>query len=190
MSYWHGLIYRPDCHLCPLQNEKKVFPDGNIPAKLVIVGEEPGHLEVERGRGFIGQSGQLLWQLARYAGLPERDMGAIFVTNASLCKAPSDLMLSTGAMLKKGKIKSLAVQACRRRLLWEIMYVTQSNPGAVVVPLGNWAYWALTGAPDPRITQYRGSVQWFDLRHVFYHTGAPSDALIARASAEGRYSKR
>jgi uracil-DNA glycosylase len=95
-------------------------------------------------------------------------------------------MLSTGAMLKKGKIKSLAVQACRRRLLWEIMYVTQNNPGAVVMPLGNFALWAVTGTPDPRITQYRGSVQYFDLRHVFYHTGAPSDALIARLSREPR----
>jgi len=163
-TYHHGLIYEPDCHLCPLRKLKKVPPDGPIPAKIVFVGEEPGRNEVEEGRALIGPSGRLLWAMCEKAGLPSREE-AIFVTNALLCKA-QPIQLQTGGRLGLDQVKEMAARACRRRLLWEIWHVTQGNPKAVIVPIGKWALWSTTGFPKPKILRYRGSVNEIDFEQV------------------------
>lgn len=183
MTYYHGHIYRPDCHICPLRYEPKVPPDGPIPARLVLVGEEPGDNEIQQGRAFVGLSGKLLWFLAQGMGLPPREE-AIWTTNAALCQAKK-IRLTTGAWLSKGQVKALAAYACRKRLLAEIDYVTQGNPRAVVVPLGNWALWATTGHPNPKIYAYRGSIQHVDFAAALRRSLMPSDAMIARASDGG-----
>jgi uracil-DNA glycosylase family 4 len=147
--YYHGLLAQPDCESCPLRYDVKVFPDGPVPARIAFIGEEPGQTEIAEGRGFVGQSGQLLWHLARDVGLERDD---IWVSNAALCAARK-VKLNTGANLPQLVVKAMAAKACRRRLLAELVTV---DP-IVVVPLGNWALWATSDIPNARIYAYRGS---------------------------------
>lgn len=162
--YHHGLLYQPDCHLCPLRKMTKVPPDGPIPAKIVFIAEEPGHTEIDQGRALIGPSGKLLWKLCENAGLPPREE-AIWVTNAALCKA-QPIQLTTGARIPIETVKQMSVRACRRRLLWEIWHVTEGNPHAVLVPIGKWALWSVSAFPKPKILKYRGSVNQIDFSEV------------------------
>lgn len=147
--YYHGLIAQPDCTSCPLIHDTKVYPDGPVPARLAFVGEEPGDQELSEGRGFVGPSGQLLWMLAERAGIKRED---VWVSNAALCQARK-IVLSNSAVIPKPVVKQMAAKACRSRLLKEICYV--GSP--VVVPLGNWAGWALSDIQKFKIYAYRGS---------------------------------
>ena len=178
MTYTSGLLYQPDCHLCPLQHDKKVYPDGPIPALQVIVGEEPGHTELEEGRGFIGPSGQLLWHLGRPGGLIRDET---WVSYAALCKARA-VRLATGAILPKMTVKALAVHACRKRLLWELMVVTQRNPRAVIIPVGNYALRALTHRKGAKVYAYRGSILNVDLERLWRETWALQGLELSRTT--------
>lgn len=153
--YFHGLLAQPDCERCPLRYDVKVMPDGPVPAPIAFVGEEPGNTELVEGRGFVGPSGQILWMLAQSAGFTRED---VWVSNAALCVA-RPVKLPSGAILSKMKVKAMAAQACRQRLLGELITV---DP-VVVVPLGNWALWALADIPNARIYSYRGSRIEMDL---------------------------
>jgi len=163
MAYYHGLLYQPSCGACPLQRDKKVLPDGPIPAKLVFVGEGPGTAEVFEGRGFVGASGGLLWQLCQAYGFG-RDQ--VFVTNSQLCKK-RDVKLSSGATLREAQVAMMAAQCCRKRLVYELMVVTQCDPGAVIVPLGNIALQMLTKRRNARVFAYRGTIQRIDLQALW-----------------------
>lgn len=154
--YYHGLLFQPDCQSCPLRYDRKVYPDGPIPARLAFVGEEPGDMELCEGRGFIGPSGQLLWHLAKQVGIDRDD---VWVSNAALCKARK-VVLDNGAVIPQQTVKAMAAKACRTRLLYEMVYV-----GApVIVPLGNWAGWALSDIPKFKIYGYRGSRLDIDIK--------------------------
>ena len=148
-QYYHGLLYQPDCVNCPLRYDTKVYPDGPIPARIAFVGEEPGFLERSQGFGFVGPSGQALWQLSMQAGIT-RDQ--VWVTNAALCSART-VTLSNGAVIPKMQVKAIAAMRCRARLVAELRHV---NP-QVIVPLGNWALWALSDIAKAKIYAYRGS---------------------------------
>ena len=151
IPYYHGLLYQPDCENCFLRYDTKVLPDGPIPARIAFVGEEPGSQEKSEGRGFVGPSGQALWHLAKMAGINRED---VWVTNAALCQARNVKLTTTESSFKhKSIVKAVAAKCCRARLVAELRHV---NP-AVVVPLGNWALWALSDIPKAKIYAYRGS---------------------------------
>lgn len=154
--YHHGLISEPNCDECPLKYDITVYPDGPIPARVAFVGEEPGATERVQGRGFVGQSGQLLWAMAEQVGLSRQD---VWVSNAALCSARK-VKLATGAIIDHKTVKALAARACRSRLLHELIAV---DP-VVIMPLGNWALWSLTDIPKAKIYGYRGSRLDIDLK--------------------------
>ena len=158
-TYWQGLLLQPDCHACPLRGSTMVLPNGPIPTKLCFVGEGPGRSEVAQGQGFVGDSGKVLWKLAAAYGAHRDD---IWVTNAALC-APRDVTLTTGAVLPLKQVKDLSVNACRRRLIYELLYVTGGDPTAVIVPIGNLALRALCDRKNATIYKYRGAVMEVDL---------------------------
>jgi uracil-DNA glycosylase family 4 len=162
--YHKGLIYEADCAHCPLRGKVVVPPDGIIPAKLVLVGEEPGEQEVTAGRTFVGPTGNLLWRLCEARGLPPREQLG-WVTNARLCRS-SKIKLSTGAILQLDQVREMAGRACRKRLLWEINYVTQGNPKAVILALGKTAAQAVLGMPNAKIFDLRGSLNQLDLEQT------------------------
>jgi DNA polymerase len=154
-SYYHGLLVQPDCSRCPLRHKKKVFPDGNLQAKLAVVGEAPGFNEERQGRGFIGASGQLLWQLLEQAGIRRED---VWVSNAALCM-DERVKLESGAVISRDEVRRLANYYCRTRLLQELQII---NPRATLA-VGNWALRSLSGVEEGKILNYRGSIITTDL---------------------------
>ena len=57
---------------------KLVFGTGNTEAKILCIGEGPGHNEDLQGIPFVGQAGKLLDKLFPLAGLTRRE---VFITN-------------------------------------------------------------------------------------------------------------
>lgn len=165
-QYFQGLIYPPDCAQCPLCHDKRVYPCGPIPARMCIVGEGPGRQESEEGVGFVGKSGFVLWKLAEAYGFGRDD---VWLSNAALCR-PRDVKLTTGMVLKEMQVKDLSVKACRRRLIYELLYVTQGDPTAVIVPVGTLALRSIgltTGRKNMGVMNYRGSVLEIDLHKAW-----------------------
>lgn len=126
------------------------MPDGPVPAKIAVVGEAPGKTEEREGRGFIGASGQLLWQLFAQVGVQRED---VWITNAALCM-DERVKLSSGAVVSREESKRLANFYCRPRLLSELQLVR----ARVVIPVGNWALRTLSGVEEAKIFSYRGSI--------------------------------
>ncbi len=69
------------CRNCPLwQHATQAVPgEGPLPARLMLVGEQPGDQEDLVGRPFVGPAGQLLDRALAAAGI---DRGEVYVTNA------------------------------------------------------------------------------------------------------------
>lgn len=69
------------CRDCPLWEPatQTVFGEGAAPARLMLVGEQPGDQEDVRGRPFVGPAGKLLDRALDELGL---DRDALYVTNA------------------------------------------------------------------------------------------------------------
>lgn len=162
-EYYQGLMLQPDCHLCPLQHDKKVLPDGPVPAKICYVGEGPGYNEVIEGRGFVGASGGVLWTLTEAMGFSRSE---VWVTNAALCR-PRIVKLATGASIPQKQVIELSAKACRKRLIYELLCVTQNDPNAVVVPLGKVALQSLSQRKNAGIYAYRGSLMPIDLQQLW-----------------------
>ena len=64
-----------------------VFGAGNANAKLVFVGEAPGHDEDLQGLPFVGPAGQLLTKIIESIGL-KRD--EVFICNVLKCRPPNN----------------------------------------------------------------------------------------------------
>lgn len=69
------------CRACPIGHSatQVVFGEGRTPARLMVVGEQPGDYEDLQGRPFVGPSGQLFERALAQLGW-SRD--ALYVTNA------------------------------------------------------------------------------------------------------------
>ncbi|MFG1920713.1 UdgX family uracil-DNA binding protein [Cryptosporangium sp. NPDC048952] len=69
------------CTACELHGPatQTVFGSGNPTAKVLLVGEQPGDVEDQRGVPFVGPAGKLLQRAVGEAGFGQ---GAVYVTNA------------------------------------------------------------------------------------------------------------
>ncbi len=69
------------CRRCELGEKatQGVAGEGSSAARLMLVGEQPGHEEDLRGRPFVGPAGQLLRSLLAEAGIAE---SRVYITNA------------------------------------------------------------------------------------------------------------
>jgi DNA polymerase len=77
------------CQRCKLHKGRKhiVFGAGNPRAKLVFVGEGPGHEEDIQGEPFVGKAGQLLTKILRAIGLTRED---VYICNIIKCRPPGN----------------------------------------------------------------------------------------------------
>ncbi len=68
------------CHACDLWERatQTVFGQGPVPARLMLVGEQPGDQEDKLGVPFVGPAGRVLGEALERAGI---DREATFVTN-------------------------------------------------------------------------------------------------------------
>ena len=82
----------PQCGLCALLNEgcrtKKMPVAGDGRRGIMVVGEAPGQAEDERGRPFVGKTGQVLRRVLAGHGIDlDRDCWS---TNALICHPPGN----------------------------------------------------------------------------------------------------
>src|SRR5437667_10105564 len=69
-----------ECKACDLwkRGTQTVFGEGRTNAKVMFVGEQPGHEEDLAGRPFVGPAGRLLDRALAEAGI---DRSTVYVTN-------------------------------------------------------------------------------------------------------------
>ena len=77
------------CEDCPLSRGRlKTVPgEGPESAKIMLIGEAPGHNENQQGRPFIGPAGKLLDDLLASIDLARAD---VFITNVVKCRPPAN----------------------------------------------------------------------------------------------------
>lgn len=136
------------CRGCGLYEDatQTVFGRGDANARVVMVGEQPGDVEDQRGLPFVGPAGHLLRRAVDDAGL---DPGHLYITNA----VKHFRHTRTGKRRLHQTPDRSHIVACRP---WLVAEFAQLRPKAVVV-LGATAAKALLG-PDFRITRSRGQV--------------------------------
>jgi uracil-DNA glycosylase len=133
------------CHLWEGATQT-VFSRGGPDARVVLVGEQPGDVEDQRGEPFVGPAGVLLRRALGDAGIDPADT---YTTNA----------VKHFKFRRMGKRRihqtpdRIEITACRPWLLAEF---AQLNP-RVVVALGATAGQALLG-PSFRVTRQRGEL--------------------------------
>ena len=137
-----------DCRRCDLYRNatQTVFGEGAATATLMLVGEQPGDAEDERGRPFVGPAGQLLRNVLTEVGIEE---GRIYVTNA----VKHFKWRPQGTRRIHDKPNWSEIRACDHWLSLELALVRPR----LVVCLGATATQALLGR-SARVTALRGKV--------------------------------
>jgi uracil-DNA glycosylase len=187
-TYGSPETHGAECSRCPLQGSKVVPPEGNPKAaRIAIVGESPGFVEVKTARPFSGPSGKGLDEILMAVRLKRSE---VFITNVALCRPETPglegkikfdvptylawLRLENKRRMKSFREAKKAGQApplpdllsnpfecCRVRLAVELEMLEQAavargQPnGAIVIPLGNEALFAIAGRR--KIMRWRGS---------------------------------
>ena len=130
--------------------EIRVPPIGPTNAKIVIVGESPDKREMLKGAPFVGPSGEELNKLLSAVGLRRED---VYITHIVKYQPPSD---RKDEFFFKDSIPTREYMDGIVELVGELTTL-RSNKGAnVVVPMGNYALWALT--QQWGIHKWRGSI--------------------------------
>jgi uracil-DNA glycosylase family protein len=138
------------CHACELAGPatQTVFSKGSAAARIALVGEQPGDVEDQQGRPFVGPAGQLLTKAIGDAGLEPTDC---YVTNAVKHFRFTQDAPGRRRIHQTPELRHLA--ACRPWLSAELAIVDPE----VVVLLGATAGKALLG-PDFRVLRQRGQL--------------------------------
>ncbi len=162
----------PGCRGCDLYEHatQVVFGEGPPDAKVVMVGEQPGDEEDQKGRPFVGPSGRLLSKAMHEAGL---DREKIYVTNA----VKHFKFIERGKRRIHAKPSGIEISACKP---WLEAELTAIEP-ELVVCLGATAAQSLMG-PSFRITKERG--------HFFPHPWAKQLVATVHPSAVLRVPER
>jgi len=136
----------PTCKGCDLYQHatQVVFGEGPPDSKVVMVGEQPGDEEDQKGHPFIGPSGRLLSKAMHEAGL---DREKIYVTNA----VKHFKFIERGKRRIHAKPTGIEVSACKPWLEAELASIGPE----LVVCLGATAAQSLMGR-EFRITSERG----------------------------------
>jgi DNA polymerase len=136
------------CEACPLYRRatQTVFGLGMAPARLMLVGEQPGDQEDRQGKPFVGPAGRLLDEALQAAGI---DRGDTYVTNA----VKHFKWEPKGKWRLHKKPNSREIAACQPWLEAELAVVKP----AVLVLLGATAAQALLGK-DFLVTRRRGQL--------------------------------
>lgn len=136
----------PDCRGCELWEPatQVVFSAGSAQAAVVLVGEQPGDIEDQRGIPFVGPAGRLLQKAVDEAGLSRED---VYVTNA----VKHFRFVQRGKRRIHATPEAAHIAACKPWLAAELQAVSPQ----VVVCLGATAVRSLLGS-GPRVLRDRG----------------------------------
>jgi DNA polymerase len=137
-----------DCTRCKLAPHRThlVFGVGNPRARLVFVGEAPGHDEDAQGEPFVGRAGQLLTEIiTRGMKLRRED---VYIANVIKCRPPGNRNPEPDE-----------VASCEPFLIRQLELIGPQ----VIVALGKFAAQTLLRSKTP-ITQLRG--RWYDYHGI------------------------
>ncbi|DAB36542.1 MULTISPECIES: uracil-DNA glycosylase [Sulfurospirillum] len=131
------------CHLCALSKSRKnvVFGAGNLRAKVMFIGDNPGANEDETGLLYAGKSGELLAKMIENVLLVPKE--EVYVTTILKCKTPQNRVPTPEE-----------VACCKPYVMQQI----QTIKPQIIVALGSTAFHHLTGEYDTPIDRVRGSV--------------------------------
>ena len=145
----------PACSRCPLRYEGIcVKSEGNVNAKLAVVGMHPGYREERIKRPFVGPSGHLFNRILEEVGIHRPDL---YVGNCSNCK-PKEVQVAS--WIPKKECEERAVKNCRPRFLQELQRVRPR----VIVAFGGLPLQALTGKCS--ITKRHGALHVIDIDRI------------------------
>jgi len=163
------------CRACDLwaRATQTVFGKGPVPARWMLVGEQPGDREDLEGEPFVGPAGRLLDTALAEAGI---DREAVFVTN--VVKHFKWRPAPTGKRRLHERPNRTEVGAC---LPWVESELALVHP-QVLVLLGATAAQALLG-DDVRVTRDKGKPIKSNLAPLVLVTIHPSAVLRARGAA-------
>ncbi len=167
-NLWEREGCKPNCEACPFANlgqprHKPVLmegpPNGKEPM-AVLVGEGPGSEEVEKGRPFVGRTGQ--WLDAR---LQENDLNRtrMVVLNATACQPPRGLKNDTNM--------GAATAACRPLFLAQFAKFNKLP----ILAMGKWAGAAVNAGHPISVETGRGFIRdnllltWHPTYAAFYN---------------------
>ena len=131
--------------LIQVQGKRLVPAEGNLSAKIAIVGEAPGAQEDVLGRPFVGQAGNLLDQCMHSAKIARTEC---YITNVVKEKPTGNVITSFYA---KGGFTLAGM-----KYLDQLKEELSSSSANVIVAVGNTALAALCGIDS--VSKWRGSV--------------------------------
>jgi len=81
--------YVYNCKRCRLAQRRKnvVFGEGNLNAKLMLIGEGPGEEEDNTGRPFVGKAGKLLDKMLEAINIKREE---VYIANIVKCRPPNN----------------------------------------------------------------------------------------------------
>lgn len=167
-----------ECRACPLweTGTQTVFGVGPATARLLFIGEAPGHGEDQQGIPFVGPAGQIFNAGLEQAGL-QRD--EVYVTNAVKHRP----YRPGGRQGRNRPPKQSEVNACRPWLTAELAIVRPE----IIVCLGAVAAKAVLGK-DFRLTQQRG--EWLMTETVPNALATLHPSYILKQPPESREAVR
>jgi len=146
------------CTKCDLHKTRHnvIFGEGNTNARILIIGEAPGHDEDMIGRPFVGKSGQLLDKILAACGFTREKH--VYISNIVKCRPPGNRVPS-----------DQEAKTCIPYLMKQIELI---DP-LILLPLGASALRVFFGK-EYRITQVRGNwLNWYNkLVMPVYHPAA------------------
>jgi uracil-DNA glycosylase family 4 len=149
-----------------LTGRKMIPPSGSLEtAKIVIVGEQPGKMEIKLGRPFVGPAGQELLSILHSLGINKNDC---YFTN--VIKDFDQKLSQYISFSRKGPEVSKTGQAYIDYLLQEL-----KDFKGPIVALGNVALYALTERTG--ITKWRGSILKHHLENYIIPTFHPATVI-------------
>jgi uracil-DNA glycosylase len=166
------------CRACDLWERatQTVFGTGPVPARLMLVGEQPGDREDIEGEPFVGPAGGILAKGLEEAGL---DREEAFVTNV----VKHFKWRPAGKRRLHERPNRAEVGAC---LPWVETELALVRPEALVL-LGATAVAALAG-PDVSVMRARGKPLDLSLAPLVLPTVHPSSILRAGSGREAAFA--
>ena len=165
------------CRACDLwaRATQTVFGTGPVPARLMLVGEQPGDHEDLEGQPFVGPAGGVLARALEEAGLPQEQA---FVTNV----VKHFKWRPSGKRRLHERPNRIEVGAC---LPWVETELALVRPEALVL-LGATAAQALAG-PKISVMRDRGKPLGLSLAPLVVATVHPSSILRAGDEREAAF---